>query len=349
MTELVMDYLSKVQDNPIWDALYEFMPYRRPQDGLYARGSLDKYVVALLTVIILLARIVFKNIVSNPIGRHYNVQKRQFKSYTWQSWLAICHTVSMCWGLYLFYTEPLEYWKDLTLVWKGYPGPQMYLSFNLKLYYLTELAYWWHHLIVLQTITPRRYDYSLMMGHHTVTIALITLSYHMNFQMLGHVIMFLFDVADVFLALSKALKYCGAHTIVDILTVMFTVSWLLTRHVGMGFVIRSVMMDAPVLMPNKVWDPEIGNYYSWNVYYFFLALFLALELMCAYWMYLILKIAWNMLRGQHADDDRSDIDEDEEVEEEVKEPVKKHEKTPAAKHTSNGKADNATNGLRKRS
>ncbi|TPX35151.1 hypothetical protein SeMB42_g07231 [Synchytrium endobioticum] len=335
------------------------MPYKRP-DGTYEHGLDDVYIVAIATCLILLAKEAVKHSITIPVGTYCRVYKQQQKSYIWQTWLFICHTVSMCWGLYLFATEPKPYYKDFRYFWIGYPHQQKYLTLNMKLYYLVELAYWVHHLIILQTIVPRRKDYLLMMSHHVVTIILITASYHMNFTMLGHIILFLFDVSDVFLALSKALKYCGFVAMVDVCTAVFAVSWLMTRHFGMSVILRSVLFDAPVLITERKWNPEEGNFYSWNVYYFFLVLIAALEIMCAWWLYLILKIAWNMIRGHHADDDRSD-DEDaadnEQDELEIKDDGEKemkkllnhhHSHHDPAKRNRNGAAVEGNGGTRKR-
>lgn len=70
-----------------------------------------------------------------------------------------------------------------------------------KVYYLVQLA-WWFHQVCMINVEKRRKDYSQMLFHHFVSIALVSLSYLGNLTRVGTVVHTLMDVVDILLPVS---------------------------------------------------------------------------------------------------------------------------------------------------
>lgn len=83
-----------------------------------------------------------------------------------------------------------------TDLWQNYP--HIPLAAPLKLYYLTQTAFYIHQVLILNA-EARRKDHIQMMTHHVITIFLITTSYFSNFTRVGCLIMVLMDWCDIFL------------------------------------------------------------------------------------------------------------------------------------------------------
>jgi hypothetical protein len=69
----------------------------------------------------------------------------------------------------------------------------------VKFYYLTQLGFWCHQVLLLNAEAWRK-DHIQMMSHHIITISLVTASYWYNFTRVGVLIMVLMDWCDIFLA-----------------------------------------------------------------------------------------------------------------------------------------------------
>lgn len=97
----------------------------------------------------------------------------------------------------LMYNSP--YWMNTDYYWIDYPHAKLQGSF--KVYYLVQFGFWLQQIYVVNTDMKRK-DYIAMLAHHFITCALIGGSYFVHLTRIGHAILVVMDVADVFLAVS---------------------------------------------------------------------------------------------------------------------------------------------------
>lgn len=149
---------------------------------------------------------------------------------------------------------------------------------------------------------------------------------------------------------AKLLKYMGYAKICDIFFGLFVVVWLVTRQIFFPMVIYSVYKHSPIDMApgcyfadgtvvsaheserydalggNVVWSNLVKAYTDregpvcWNptIRFSFLTLLLSLQAIIFLWFYMIIKVVVNVVRGNAADDVRSDDEGDDEEIEDVK-------------------------------
>jgi very-long-chain ceramide synthase len=86
-----------------------------------------------------------------------------------------------------------------TQLWLNYPHTP--LAGPLKFYYLTQIAFYLHQLLILNA-EARRKDHYQMMTHHIITIGLMAFSYFSHFTRVGCLVMVLMDWCDIFLPVS---------------------------------------------------------------------------------------------------------------------------------------------------
>lgn len=94
----------------------------------------------------------------------------------------------------------------------------------------------------------------------------------------------------------------------DAAFVVFLVSWIVTRQVGLFLVIKSAAIEAPKYIAFK-WDPEHGHYLTKGMYYSFIILLSILLVLCTVWFYMAIMVAVRVVRGQGAEDTRSDSED----------------------------------------
>jgi len=222
-----------------------------------------------------------------------------------QGWSAIYYPLQWCYGFYVYRNLPTKVLSP-TALWMDYP--HMPLAGPIKLYYLTQTAFYLHQVLILNA-EARRKDHWQMMTHHVVSIFLMGGSYCYNLTRVGCLIMILMDWCDIFLPIAKMMRYLEVRQILcDAMFGWFLVSWLVTRHILFLLVIVSAIFYVPRVLP-FVWDPAIGSYLSpvsFGVFCFCLVVLQVLQLL---WFATICRVAWRVLTtNQGASDDRSDDD-----------------------------------------
>ena len=105
-------------------------------------------------------------------------------------------------GLYVMRRTPVWYFNT-TGMFEEYPHKTLEGVF--KAYYLLQASYWAQQGIVLmlQLEKPRK-DFKELVGHHIITLTLITLSYRFHFTHMGLAVYITHDISDFFLAVSSS-------------------------------------------------------------------------------------------------------------------------------------------------
>ncbi|WRT66955.1 uncharacterized protein IL334_003920 [Kwoniella shivajii] len=231
--------------------------------------------------------------------RHHNVTR--FSEQAW-SWL-YC---SIFWTLGMFTLYSIPNPTSPEQLWGTYPYTP--LPALTKFYYLAQLGWWFHQIYVINT-EKRRKDHWQMFGHHVLTIILIVTSYMANFTRVGVLIHVLMDFCDIWLPLAKMLRYLSFSFVCDLTFVVFLVSWLFSREIGLFLVMRTSFYDAPRFIKFQ-WSPSTGNYLTYTTYLGFIGLVTFLWILASIWFYMACRVAIKVVKGEGAEDSRSD-DEDE--------------------------------------
>ncbi|KAJ3764121.1 TLC domain-containing protein [Lentinula raphanica] len=219
-----------------------------------------------------------------------------------QGWSVVYYTLQWGFGLYVHRNLPTKL-LDPVAAWIGYP--HVALAAPVKIYYLSQLAFYLHQMLILNA-EARRNDHIQMMTHHVITVFLMWGSYYYNLTRIGCLVMLLMDLCDIFLPLAKMLRYLNLPQIYPDFTFgTFMVTWFVTRHVLFPVAIQSIIFDMPNLIPYD-WDPERGHYFTKGSHAMFYCCLIALEVIQMVWFAMIVRVAWRVISGQGATDVRSD-------------------------------------------
>ena len=152
--------------------------------------------------------------------------------------------------------------------------------------------------------------------------------------------------------LAKCFKYLGFSTLCDATFGIFLISWLIPRHIFYPMVLWSVYSDSVRIVGTSCYSgsnealsgphaiPRGWGYllepfldskgkvcYSDPIMWAFLGPLLILQVIIMLWFFMIVRVAVRVIRGDGADDVRSDGEEEEE-EEEDEEVYEEEEATP---------------------
>ncbi|KAH9938321.1 longevity assurance proteins LAG1/LAC1 [Fomitopsis serialis] len=203
-------------------------------------------------------------------------------------------------GLYVHYHLPTRVLDPID-VWLKYP--HIPLAGPIKFYYLLETSFYSHQILVINA-EARRKDHWQMMTHHVITVFLMVGSYFYNYTRVGCLVMFLMDWCDIWLPLAKMFRYMALSTLCDLTFVWFMVSWAVTRH--WLFVLAILSAWSAMAVDPPLWDPVYGYFMTSPAILTFLSMLVALEVIQAMWFWLICRVAYRVISGKGAEDERSD-------------------------------------------
>ncbi|AET38824.1 uncharacterized protein Ecym_3334 [Eremothecium cymbalariae DBVPG len=277
--------------------------------GHYDIGTDDIYIVFTAVIVLCWIRSFLLEFMLKPFA-YYKCNIKSYKSqqrYGEQGWSVIYYSLSWSVGFYLYFTSP--YFLDCDYIYLNWPHDQMTGIF--KLYYLVQISSWLQQIVVIN-VEDRRKDHWQMFAHHIITVALTTGSYYYYFTRIGHVILIIMDIVDIFLSTAKILKYCGFSVLCDYVFVVFLILWFVFRHVVYNYIFYHTWAKARDLMgkaglcgvdlyQKRCWTPFIIDV--------FLVLLGGLQIITLIWLFLIIKVLIKVIKGTGAQDVRSDEDD----------------------------------------
>ncbi|OTA99999.1 hypothetical protein M426DRAFT_324652 [Hypoxylon sp. CI-4A] len=308
-----------------------------PASEKYTTGSNDYHFISFCIVLFTGLRAGLMEHVLAPLAKQWGISKRkEITRFSEQAWMLVYYSFFWSLGLYLYARSP--YFMNMGELWTGWPNRE--LDGLMKAYLLAQWAFWIQQVLVIH-IEERRKDHYQMLIHHFITITLISACYYYHHTRVGNLILVIMDVVDLFLPLAKCLKYLGYSRLCDATFGVFMVSWFVARHIFYLMTCYSIYKDTPEIInfgcyhgPNSNltgpepapdgWghyiepfrDPQGTVCFNASVQWGFLYCLLALQVLTIFWFFMIIQVAIRVLRGDGADDTRSDDEGEEEEEEE---------------------------------
>lgn len=213
---------------------------------------------------------------------------------------------------------PSKYW------WIGkLEGKHAQITQSFKLFYLLYGGRYVAQLLTI-FIEPKRKDFIVHFIHHSATAILILLSYCYGYVRIGLAVMVLLDPGDPPLHAAKMCKYMsGGNTgswwqfAADRWLEVFAVTFLVSRCGMYPYIVWSATFEAKHYIDHS---KEPNAYLGIYMFDELVAIGLLTVLMVLqfWWAWLLLKVVWRTLQTGHADDSRSDDEDEDEPSAEAK-------------------------------
>uniref|UniRef100_A0A8C9GZK0 TLC domain-containing protein n=1 Tax=Piliocolobus tephrosceles TaxID=591936 RepID=A0A8C9GZK0_9PRIM len=275
--------------------------------------------------------------VLDKINYKMNISKDGLE-YKWKEnfWYALWHTFSFLYNFILLlsmsgYFDNKNGWvkmclKETSGKWfflvtedeynenkRGWP--YMYISNYVYYFYILQISYWSSCLFYLK-FEKKRKDYYIMTLHHLSTISLLTYSHMLNFWRVGLVILFVHDVVDISLYISKTISYSKPQYrfFLNIFYALFVLSYFFFRIILYLFYVVMPLSDISEIRIYT--NGFVNSHFDVPGVVIQLACMWLLMIMHCYWFCLIIKMTHvfikQSLKNEEIVDVRSD-DEDEKI------------------------------------
>jgi len=310
--QLVARYVSPPIANPFapFFTLGGYVDGSDPADPRYGKTLGDVAFLAYYVVFFSLCRQLVVFDLGVPVARFFGLRKpAKILRYGEQLYALLYYSAFGAWGYRIAGQLP-TWWYQTEHFWLGYPV--WALTPELKRYYLMQFSYWLQQLVVLLLgLEKPRSDHRELMGHHAVTLWLITWSYMVNMTLIGHAVFLSMDIPDAFFAASKLLNYMQWNRAKIVSFVIFISIWTYFRHYLNLRILYSVLFEyklAPAW--TRAWIPSQGVYLRDFLPRGIFVSLSFLQLLNLYWYYLMWRILIKAIITKEATDDRSDAEDD---------------------------------------
>ncbi|KGO68391.1 TRAM1-like protein [Penicillium italicum] len=280
----------------------------------YGKGLWDIAFVSFYVIVLSFTREFIMQEILRPLAASRIKSRRKQARFMEQAYTAMYFSVLGPAGLYVMRQTPVWYFNTRGM-YELFPHRTHAAEF--KFYYLFEAAYWAQQAIVmLLGMEQRRKDFMELVAHHIVTLALIALSYRFHFTYMGIAVYITHDISDFFLALSKSLHYIAP----DIMMPFYAASvgaWVYLRHVLNLRILYSLLTEFQTVGPYELnWETQ--QYKCWISNIITFGLLAVLQALNLFWLYCLLRSAVKFLVTGEKKDDRSEPDESEIEQDELK-------------------------------
>ncbi|XP_062868548.1 ceramide synthase 1 [Trichomycterus rosablanca] len=211
------------------------------------------------------------------------------------AWKLVFYSMSWSYTTYLLFCCNYDFFQNPPSVfynWKnGMPVPV-----DIAFAYLIQGSFYGHSIYATMYMDAWRKDSAVMLLHHVITLALISFSYAFRYHNIGLLVLFLHDINDVQLEVTKLNVYFKSrggkyYLINDILSTIAFVSFGVT-----WFWFRLYWFPLKVLYASCI--TSLQSVPTIPFYFFFNILLFILLLMNIYWFLFIVQCVMKVLTGQ---------------------------------------------------
>uniref|UniRef100_A0A8C0P484 Translocation associated membrane protein 2 n=1 Tax=Canis lupus familiaris TaxID=9615 RepID=A0A8C0P484_CANLF len=219
----------------------------------YHYGPKDLVTILFYVFITIILHAVVQEYILDKISKRLHLSKVKHSKFNESGQLVIFHLSSVIWCFYVVVTE--GYLTNPRSLWEDYP--HVYLPFQVKFFYLCQLAYWLHALPELYFQKVRKEEIPRQLQYICLYLVHIAGAYLLNLSRLGLILLllqysteFLFHMARLFyFADENNEKLFNAWAAVFGITRLFILT-LAVLAIGFGL----------ARMENQAFDPEKGNF-----------------------------------------------------------------------------------------
>ncbi|XP_052396857.1 translocating chain-associated membrane protein 1-like 1 [Carassius gibelio] len=151
----------------------------------YRYGPKDMATVFFYLLIAIILHALIQEYILDKINRRLHLSKTKHSKFNESGQLATFYSFSFVWGCSILTNE--EFVTNPTFLWEGYP--HIHMAFQVKFFYICQIAYWLHALPELYFQKVRKEDIPRQLYYICLYIFHITGAYVLNLHRLGLVLL----------------------------------------------------------------------------------------------------------------------------------------------------------------
>nr|XP_008517183.1 PREDICTED: translocating chain-associated membrane protein 1 [Equus przewalskii] len=204
--------------------------------SLYYYGIKDLATVFFYMLVAIIIHAIIQEYVLDKINRRMHFSKTKHSKFNESGQLSAFYLFSCIWGTFILISE--NYISDPTILWRAYPHNLM--TFQMKFFYVSQLAYWFHAFPELYFQKTKKEDIPRQLVYIGLYLFHIAGAYLLNLNHLGLVLLvlhyfveFLFHISRLFYFSDE--KYQKGFSLWAVLFVLGRLLTLILSVLTVGF------------------------------------------------------------------------------------------------------------------
>ncbi|KXJ13604.1 ceramide synthase 1 [Exaiptasia diaphana] len=294
----------------IWETFCAQWKHRGPTetylqdfvDDLHENGVIrveDILTTIALGVAFTLARYVATAFIFKPLALYFKFIPKDVTKFPESAWKVFyyfscymyCCYILYC-GKYSFIEDPDSVWTEMKIAGLA---SKVEIPSDIYILYVIQTGFYLHSIYATFFMDKWRKDSIVMILHHVLTICLLAFSFAIRYHNIGVIVLYLHDIADVFLEFTKICvcfksrsEDCRiADRLVNFGFLMFAFVWAKCRLYQYPYRVLYVTGHTSMKIV-----PE-GKFYL-----FFNFMLWALFVMNIYWFHFIILLIWRVIKGE---------------------------------------------------
>uniref|UniRef100_A0A8C0VLU9 Translocation associated membrane protein 2 n=1 Tax=Cyanistes caeruleus TaxID=156563 RepID=A0A8C0VLU9_CYACU len=221
----------------------------------YHYGLKDLVTILFYIFIAIILHAVVQEYALDKINRRLHLSKVKHSKFNESGQLVAFHLTSVIWCLYVVVTE--GYISNPRSLWENYP--HVYLPYQVKFFYLCQLAYWLHALPELYFQKVRKEEIPRQLRCISLYLLHIAGAYLLNLTRLGLILLLLQYLAEFFFHMARLVYFTDENN--EKLFNVWAVVFVVTRLFTLTLYILVIGFGLP-RVESQALDPERGNFFS---------------------------------------------------------------------------------------
>lgn len=204
--------------------------------SLYYYGIKDLATVFFYMLVAIIIHAIIQEYVLDKINRRMHFSKTKHSKFNESGQLSAFYLFACIWGAFILISE--NYISDPTILWRAYPHNLM--TFQMKFFYISQLAYWFHAFPELYFQKTKKEDIPRQLVYIGLYLFHIAGAYLLNLNHLGLVLLvlhyfveFLFHISRLFYFSDE--KYQKGFSLWAVLFVLGRLLTLILSVLTVGF------------------------------------------------------------------------------------------------------------------
>ncbi|XP_048385329.2 translocating chain-associated membrane protein 1 [Stegostoma tigrinum] len=170
---------------------------------LYHYGFKDLATVFFYMLVAIILHAILQEYVLDKINRRMHFSKTKHSKFNESGQLSAFYLASFVWGAFILASE--NYASNPTHLWESYPHTLM--PFQMKFFYIAQLAYWFHALPELYFQKTRKEDIPRQLVYTSLYVFHIAGAYLLNLNRFGLVLLVLHYFVELLFHVSRLLYF----------------------------------------------------------------------------------------------------------------------------------------------
>lgn len=158
-----------------------YTEYRSEPINFYDYGPKDLATIFFYVLVAIILHALIQEYILDKINRRLHLSKTKHSKFNESGQLAAFYLFSFIWGTSILTAE--EFASNPTLLWEGYP--HLHMFFQVKFFYICQIAYWLHALPELYFQKVRKEDIPRQLNYICLNVFHIAGAYILNLHRLG--------------------------------------------------------------------------------------------------------------------------------------------------------------------